>query len=80
MAGGTGGGAFAAAKPAGRSAWPPPGTVFAAFAPQSQMFGAFAPAQDLAMQQLQSGRKRLTLLPGAPRMTTQVAELPFSRR
>lgn len=73
-------GAFAAGKPAGaNAAWPPPGTVFAAFVPQSRIFGAFAPASDLAMQQLQSGRKRLTLLP-ASRRITQVAELPATRR
>ncbi len=74
-----GAGAFAAVRTGGPAPWPPTGTVFAAFAPESRMFGAFAPPQDLAMQQLQSGRKRLTLVPG-PRRITQVAELPFSRR
>jgi hypothetical protein len=72
-----GAGAFAAGKSTG--AWAPPGTIFAAFAPQSRIFGAFAPTPDLAMQQLQSGRKRLTLLP-ASRRITQVAELPLTHR
>lgn len=72
--------AFGAARSAGPyAAWPASGAVFAAFAPQSRIFGAFAPAPDLAMQQLQSGRKRLTLLP-ASRRITQVAELPTIRR
>jgi hypothetical protein len=70
------------AKPTGPyAAWPPKGTSFAAFAPQSFTFGAFNQpllAPDLALQMLQSGRKRLTLLP-ASRRTTQVAELPPSR-
>jgi hypothetical protein len=61
------------------SAWPPRGTAFAAFAPQDYTFGAFAPAHDLALATLMSGRKRLTIMPGA-RWTTQVAELPFKGR